>query len=134
LIISPEQARALEALDAYAISITSRLDPAKGEDNPPPWENREVSLTVTISGFGESQANATPTWAASATDTTIEAAFARALVYAPSQLEECNARAANRLDTILPEYDPENKRPKPKRSSSLNHLDANAALAALGLS
>lgn len=112
MILSAEHNEQLLALDAYAITArmgSGQLGPIHNPEGHE-WTGLELTVTVTISGYGDTLANATPTWQASATDTTLEAAFNRALQYAPAQLAECNARAAGRLHEVLPDFDPDGTR------------------------
>lgn len=113
MIITPQDSEKLLALDVYAIAVSGRMDPAKDQDEP--WLGRELFLTVSLSGFGETSGNATVTWQSSGSGETLDEAFSRALLYAPAQLESANARAAGRLGEILPEYDPDGTRTRKTR-------------------
>lgn len=134
MILTLQQSVQLQDLRAYSISCASRLDEAS--PNVDPWEGRELLVTVTISGYGTSNDKSTPTWQASATDSDIGAAFARALTFAPAQREAADAIAAGRLGDILPEYDPDGsrfKKTKRSKSSSGKKLSADELAALLDL-
>ena len=120
--LTAEHQAQLLAVDAYAISLMGRMDPRKG-DQGEPWLDRELLLTVVISGFGETSGNSTVTWQAQASGETIEQALERALLFAPAALAEANARAAGRLGSILPEYDPDNSRKRSKAPAKKISLD-----------
>lgn len=118
MIFTLEQEQQLAALRVYAISCGGRLDPAR--DSETEWLGRELTVTVTLSGYGTSNDKSTPTWQASATDSDIESAFTRALTFAPAQRAEADARAQGRLNDILPEYDPDGTRFKKQRRARTN--------------
>lgn len=117
MILTSEQAEQLTALRVYTLSCSGKVH---GGSNINPWGGQELLVTVTLSGYGTTHDKATPTWQASATDSDIESAFARALTFAPAQREACDARAAGRLGDILPEYDPDGTRFKKQRRTRTN--------------
>lgn len=123
MIITAEQAEQLNAVDAYAIASFARVNGrvSSADEKIERWEGLTVEVMVSISGYGETQGNATPTWQASSSGDSLEEAFARALAYAPGQLAETNARASGRMADLLPEFDPDGTRfPKRKRQAKVS--------------
>lgn len=81
-----------ELLDLRVYNVT--IVPKHSEELGSSW-------LVTFSGFGETEDFVTPTWQSSGQADTLDEAFSKALLYAPTQRQACTARGRSAL---LPEY------------------------------
>jgi hypothetical protein len=122
MIFSPEQSQALQDLRVYTITVSGHKAPrhVEGED---PWAGKELTMAVTLHGYGDNAGNCAPTWQSSGHGENLAEAFDKALLFAPAQREKANAVSRNALHEVLPEYDPDGTRfrktrtPRTKRAA-----------------